>query len=186
MKRYAMLVVAFAALALAQPGVARDIEYALIGDQGVVTLVNLHPDENNRRLYSVNYQQDGLIALCTKVRITAVTHRAMTFELADGGRKYEYIFHDTLRQEIPKHLDQFFGKTCPKKQVDALGKVDRQGIKEGRALPGMTKAGVILAIGYPPEHATPSLDGSVWKYWRNRFATTLIHFEDGKVVARNQ
>ena len=182
MKRYAMLVVAFAALALAQPGVARDIAYALIGDPGVVTLVNLHPDDKNRRLYSVNYQQDGLIPLCTKVRITAVTHRAMTFELEDGGRKYEYNFHDTLRQEIPKHLDQFFGKTCPKKQVDSLGSVDRQGIKEGRALPGMTKAGVILAIGYPPEHATPSLDVSAWKYWRNRFATTLIHFEDGKVA----
>jgi hypothetical protein len=182
MKRYAMLVVAFAALALAQPGVARDIAYALIGDPGVVTLVNLHPDENNRRLYSVNYQQDGLIPLCTKVRITAVTHRAMTFELVDGGRKYEYNFHDTLRQEIPKHLDQFFGKTCPRKQADSLGSIDRQGIKEGRALPGMTRAGVILAIGYPPEHATPSLDGSVWKYWRNRFATTLIHFEGGKVA----
>lgn len=182
MKRYAVLVAAFAALALSQPGVARDIAYALIGDPGVVTLVNLHPDENARRLYSVNYQQDGLIPLCTKVSITAVTHRSMTFEVTDGGRKYEYIFHDTLRQEIPKHLDQFFGKTCPKKQVDSLGKVDRQGIKEGRALPGMTKAGVILAIGYPPEHATPSLDGSVWKYWRNRFATTLIYFEDGKVT----
>lgn len=182
MKRYARLAVAFAALTLAQPGIARDIEYALIGAPGVVTLVNLHPDEKNRRLYSVNYQQDGLLALCTKVRITAVTHKAMTFELADGGRKYEYNFHDTLRQEIPKHLDQFFGKTCPKKQADSLGSVDRQGIKEGRALPGMTRAGVILAIGYPPEHATPSLDSSVWKYWRNRFATTLIHFEGGKVA----
>ena len=183
MKRSAMLVVAFAALALAQPGVARDIEYALIGDPGVVTLVNLHPDEKNRRLYSVNYQLEGLIALCTKVRITAVTHKAMTFELADGGRKYEYIFHETLPQEgIPKHLDRFFGKSCPRKKADALGSVDRRGIKEGRALPGMTRAGVILAIGYPPEHATPSLDASAWKYWRNRFGTTLIHFDGGKVV----
>jgi len=183
MKRSAMLVVAFAALAPAQPSVARDIEYALIGDPGVVTLVNLHPDEKNRRLYSVNYQLDGLMALCTQVRITAVTHKAMTFELADGGRKYEYIFHETLPQEgIPKHLDRFFGKSCPRKKADALGSVDRRGIKEGRALPGMTRAGVILAIGYPPEHATPSLDSSVWKYWRNRFGTRLIHFEGGKVA----
>jgi hypothetical protein len=184
MKRSAVFVVAFAALALApaQPGVARDIEYALIGDPGVVTLVNLHPDEKNRRLYSVNYQLDGLMALCTKVRITAVTHKAMTFELAEGGRKYEYLFHETLPQEgIPKHLDRFFGKSCPRKKADALGSVDRQGITEGRALPGMTRAGVILAIGYPPEHATPSLDSGVWKYWRNRFGTRLIHFEGGKV-----
>ena len=182
MKRSAMLLVGLAALAPAQPGVARDIEYALIGDPGVVTLVNLHPDEKNRRLYSVNYQLDGLMPLCTKVRITAVTHKAMTFELADGGQKYEYIFHDTLREDIPKHLDRFFGKTCPRKKADALGSVDRQGIKEGRALSGMTRAGVIFAIGYPPEHATPSLDPSVWKYWRNRFGTRLIHFEGGKVA----
>jgi hypothetical protein len=87
-----------------------------------------------------------------------------------------------MREEIPKHLDRFFGKSCPRGKVDALGAVDKKGIKEGRALPGMTRAGVIFAIGYPPEHATPSLDASAWKYWRNRFATTLIHFEGGKVA----
>jgi hypothetical protein len=181
MKRFVTIVVALAALALVGSAAARDIEYHLINDPEVFTLVNLHPDEKSRQLYSVNYQLDGLLPLCTKVRIVSVTHKRMDFELVDGGRKYEYIFHDTLRDPIPKHLDRFFGKTCPRKKADALGSVDRQGILEGRALPGMTKDGVILAIGYPPDHATPSLESNLWKYWRNRFATRLVTFERGKV-----
>lgn len=175
------LALALALALLAVPAAARDIEYHLIKAPGVVTLVNLHPDESSRRLYSVNYQQDGLMPLCTKVRILSVTHRQMIFETVDGGRKYEYLFHDSLKDPIPQHLDRYFGTACPKKKADALGKIDRQGIKEGRVIPGMTKAGVILAVGYPPEHATPELKLNVWKYWRNRFATRQVYFEGGKV-----
>jgi hypothetical protein len=37
------------------------------------TLVNLHPDENRARLYSVNYLQAGLIPLCSRVTIHEAT-----------------------------------------------------------------------------------------------------------------
>jgi len=46
----------------------------------------------------------------------------------------------------------------------------------------MSKEAVILAIGYPPEHVTPTLESNTWKYWRTRFATQLVSFVDGKVV----
>ena len=38
-----------------------------------------------------------------------------------------------------------------------------------------------LAIGYPPEHATPSLDSDVWTYWKNRFGKLKVTFANGKV-----
>src|SRR5262249_59549141 len=47
---------ALAAAALAAPARAADVAYHLIGAPNVVTLVNLHPDEPHKRLYSVNYQ----------------------------------------------------------------------------------------------------------------------------------
>ncbi len=157
-------------------------EYHLVGAPEVYTLVNLHPDENNRRLYSVNYLQAGLVPLCTRVSIESVDSRRMIFRLADGGREYTYLFHGTLREPIPKHFDRFFGKTCDKKKIEGMRKVDKEGILQGRVFPGMTKEAVILAIGYPPEHATPSLEANAWRYWKSRFDTILVHFEEGKVV----
>lgn len=181
MKRMIMFLGAIL-MVFAQVGLSFSEEYHLVGAPEVYTLVNLHPDENNQRLYSVNYLQAGLIPLCTKVSIESVSSRRMVFRLADGGRQYTYLFHSTLREPISKHLDRFFGKTCDKKKIERMSKADREGILQGRVSPGMTKDAVILAIGYPPEHATPNLEANAWRYWKSRFDTILVHFEEGKVV----
>lgn len=170
--------------ALAVPARAADVQYHLTGAAGVVTLVNLHPDEKGKRLYSVNYQLDSLMPACTKVKILSVTNKRMEFQV-DGGAKYEYVFHDTMKDPIPKHLDKYFGTACPRRKIDSLAGVNKQGFREGRILAGMSKDAVILAAGYPPEHATPSLNSATWKYWRNRFATTNVHFQGGKVAKMN-
>ena len=183
MKRVAILGVALSiTLALVFPVFAADVDYHLARDAEVFTLVNLHPDEQRHRLYSTNYQQPGLIPFCTKVKIESVNKREMVFRVLDTGRKYDYIFHNTMRHPIPTHLDKFFGKACDPKKVETMSEIDRQGISQGRVLPGMTRDGVILAIGYPPEHATPNLESNTWKYWRTRFATQLVYFADGKAV----
>jgi hypothetical protein len=150
----------------------------------VVTLVNLHPDDAHKRLSSVNYQLDGLMPACTKVKILSVTNKRAELEI-EGRGKYEYEIHSSLKTPIPKHLDRYFGTSCPRKKIDALAGVNKRGFKEGKVFAGMSKDAVILAVGYPPEHATPSLDGKVWKYWRNRFATTNVSFEGGKVAKLN-
>jgi hypothetical protein len=48
----------------------------------------------------------------------------------------------------------------------------------------MTKEGVARAIGYPAEHATPSLDSDTWRYWMESTAsgTMQITFENGLVT----
>ena len=38
--------------------------------------------------------------------------------------------------------------------------------------------GVIFAIGYPPYSGTPDLEGMVWRYWRNKFATFTVEFDE--------
>lgn len=177
-----LLVVVVAAAWAGLPAPAGAQSYHLVGAPEVYTLVNLHPDEGRHRLYSVNYQQASLLPRCTRVVIESVTRKEMKFHLADGGRQYTYLFHDSMRDSMDGHLDKYFGPTCDREKARRLSKVDQEGIQEGRALVGMSKDGVILAIGYPPEHATPSLDGDAWKYWKNRFGTMMVEFEGGKVV----
>jgi hypothetical protein len=183
MKRAIVLLAFFLIVAPYGSPVAADVDYRLVGASGVYTLVNLHPDEARRRLYSVNYQQSGLIPLCSKVKIESVDKRKMTFRLLDGDREYEYIFHNSLRDPIPKHLDKFFGTKCDAKlEGQGLTDQDRKGIRSGTVTTSMTKRGVILAIGYPPEHATPSLEADVWTYWKNRFGKMQVYFTNGKVT----
>ena len=171
------------------------VSYALVGCAAALTpatmasapsirytLVNLHPDEVRGRLYTVNYQQPGLIPRCTGVRFVETTSGHAIFEIASSGRRYLYISHATLREPFGQHLDRYFGKRCDPGTVATLSEGDRDGIARGKALTGMTKGGVILAIGYPPEHATPSLDADVWTYWKSRMQTFDVEFMDGKVA----
>ena len=66
---------------------------------------------------------------------------------------------------------------------DDLSDVDRQGIQAGKALVGMSREGVKIALGYPAKHRTPSLDDNHWTYWRGRHDTYTVEFDaDGKVT----
>jgi len=150
----------------------------------MVTQTNLHPNPETPRLYSVNYLEGGLIPVCTPVRIDVVTEREARFTDLNTNVEYRYVFHERSMAGMPiqKHMDLYFGTTCPSAAIDSLPAIDRQGIQQGQALPGMTKQGVIVAIGYPPPHETPSLDADEWKYWTSRFGTQLVRFQNGQVV----
>jgi len=86
-----------------------------------------------------------------------------------------------------KHMgmgeDEYLNRILSETPVDLkrFGKLDRQGIKEGKALAGMSKDGVLAALGIPPTHKTPSLEGNSWTYWKDRFRTQVIEFANGKV-----
>ncbi len=74
-----------------------------------------------------------------------------------------------ITSETPVSLEQF-------------SELDRKGIKAGTVYTGMTKNGVLTALGYPARHRTPSLENSTWVYWRNRFMTMSVNFDaDGTV-----
>ncbi|OGR61649.1 MAG: hypothetical protein A2X36_01070 [Elusimicrobia bacterium GWA2_69_24] len=59
---------------------------------------------------------------------------------------------------------------------------DRKGVKEGLVSVGMSKQGVLTAYGIPARHKTPSLDETVWFYWKNRFRTKAIGFDEQGLV----
>jgi hypothetical protein len=148
-----------------------------IGRSDVVTLTNLHPDERRARLFATNYQQDGLIPVCSQVTLLERDEERLRFRVEATARVYEYYFHKAAAEPFPDHLARVFGAPCPRAQLDALPELDRRGVTEGKALVGMTKAGVGFALGLPPRHATPSLDASRWTYWTNRFNRIAVVFD---------
>lgn len=148
----------------------------------VYTLVNLHPDEEDRELSSVNYQDKGLIPLCTPIRVTFLSTDYLEFTVLGSGRSYKYEFYDDMKAAPGEHVTRYFGTACDPSVIATLDPIDQQGIREGKVYPGMSKDGVLLAIGYPPDHATKSLDDDTWRYWESRFDVFDVVFKDGRVL----
>jgi len=151
----------------------------------VYTLVNLHADAANNRLHAMNYQLTKLMPICSEFVITDIETKEI--ELTHKGVEYTYLWDKYTRnagQSLTDNFAQFFGKSCDeaKTKVSTLSEVDQKGIKRGKPIVGMTKEGILLAMGRPPIHATPELNNDLWTYWVNRWARNVLEFdESGKL-----
>jgi len=67
-------------------------------------------------------------------------------------------------------------------ELNKFSELDRKGIADGKAYVGMTKQGVMTALGYPAAHRTPSPDANTWTYWRDRFGNFTVQFDDKGLV----
>lgn len=161
-------------------GCQHRIQYPLVG-QHAVTLVALHPNARRPELWTMNYQQDGFLPICTDVVIESVTAREMVFSVPTIGVRFHYRVDDALVEPFTAHLDRVFGLHCPP-AVEQLSPIDRDGVSRGVPEIGMTRQGVIFAMGLPPVSATPSLDMPVWRYWQNRHHAFEVRFV-GDVVS---
>lgn len=150
------------------------------------TLTNLHPDPQRMKMYAVNYQQAGLIPYCTPVKFVDTGSSRVAFVLKDGGTTYYYDYHDAAAEPFPDHLQRFFGLSCDsvRAKLASLSAKDREGVEKGQALVGMSKDGIVIALGYPPRHVTPSLDSDRWTYWSNRFNRFIVEFDGNGTVSQ--
>ena len=82
---------------------------------------------------------------------------------------------------MDQQMARYFGTACP--NVTAMSPADQAGIQQGQVFQGMTKQGVIMAVGYPPEHRTPSLQQDTWYFWGARNRTYQVYFANGIVTA---
>lgn len=156
----------------------------LIGKEAYVQF-NLHPDRTRARLYTVNYQLPGaMIPLCAKVQLLEMNRKVLKFREVQTAREFQYIIHKAAAEPIEASAAKTFGSSCDAGRVSKMSKADQEGIKTGKISVGMSKQGVQLAAGYPPAHRTPSLDASEWTYWKSRFDTMAVHFNDQGIVTQ--
>jgi hypothetical protein len=170
-------------------GCARSVELldqdgrSMMAPAAVYTLTNLHPDNQRSRLYAVNFLQPGLIPVCSRVEVLELKGDLLRFRVLKTGRTYDYINHKAAAEPFEDHLRRFFGLSCPAEEIERLSDIDRKGIKKGQAFPGMTKRGVVLALGLPPRHVNPDLEVDDWIYWKHRFNRIRISFDENGHVS---
>ena len=163
---------------------------ALAGDEVRYTKVNIHAQSKNAeiaRASYANYTDPGaghvVVPAGTKILITDKSRKSFTFTYDDGQKEVIFEYHEPrMQMSLDAYLDKITSATPV--SFAGLSELDRKGIAEGKALPGMTRDGVMAALGYPATHRTPSLDAKTWIYWTNRFKTIGVEFDDkGKVKA---
>lgn len=151
----------------------------------VVTLSNLHYQAGETELYSLNYQLPAMLPICTEA--TVVKRKKKQVTLSINSVEYTLKFDKHSRKaglSFDNVLDNYFGESCEADKVEQLSEIDRKGIRAGLPYEGMSKQGILYAMGRPPQHATPSLDSDMWMYWLNRFKRQAIHFDENGLVER--
>ena len=146
---------------------------------------NLHPDFARNTIYTTNYQLPDVIPVCTEVTVVDSKEKVLTFNW--NGRDMEFAWDKHTRRagvQLDTLLADFFGTHCDQAAMDTLSAIDKEGIETGKPRVGMSKQGILFAMGRPPYHANPSLDSNRWTYWRNRFARMIITFDDNGIVTK--
>lgn len=152
---------------------------------------NLHTDKLLKRVYSINYQlTGGLIPWGTEVEIVKVQRNYLLFREVESGVQWNYWFSGRTRQAVrlEDHVRRVFVENIDeiKGKVASLSELDRDGIYEGRVIEGMSRSGVLVAMGYPPEHANGKkiMKARDWHYWLSRFNKITVSFNRQGNVAR--
>lgn len=145
---------------------------------------NLHPDLNKRLLYSMNYQLPNLIPVCSDITVNSVKKKEMTFEWK--GVEYTYKYDKHIKKAgvtFQENMQAYFGKTCDEATMQSLSKKDKEGIRFGRPEVGMSRQGILFAMGRPPANVNPDLDAPMYTYWLNRFKRQIIEFDEKGIVS---
>ena len=123
-----------------------------------------------------------IIPVNTPVEVGKVRKGLVIKNLTDG-RKIFFEFHSrNMGMSVDKYIHLIASPTSV--SLGKMSQIDRKGIKDGKVYAGMTKQGVRVALGYPAVHRTPSLEDDSWIYWRNRFQTMVVEFDQGGKVVR--
>ena len=100
-----------------------------------------------------------------------------------GGRRMSLGLDYGRKQSLRSWAQLMIVAEDPKERFDAWPASVQEAVKAGRVALGMTKEQVIAALGYPPAHATPSLDAVQWKYWYSTHGTYLVSWDESGQVS---
>jgi hypothetical protein len=153
---------------------------ALAADGEFYTQHNLWVFKGNHS--TVNYAVDALVPVNSKVKIGKENDKKMELTLVDSGVKFTVVL---AKKYTTKTMADIKARMLGDKPVELkkFGKTAQEAIKLGEVRPGMTRAEVLVARGYPPEQSTLTLDSDQWKYNQSKWNTILVQFNNGKVAS---
>ena len=129
---------------------------------------------------TTNYLKGDRVPVNTEVRLLNKSGNRITIETVGTKEKVDIL---NIERHSRVSIDSIQARylSAAKTPESEFTPAFLKDIEAGRVVMGMTRKDVIASVGYPPAHATASLDQNSWHYWVNRFKTTVVVFQDGKV-----
>jgi hypothetical protein len=153
---------------------------------GVYSRYNLHyySQKGSNHASYANYTDcpgHGLLPYNTQFRVDSRRGGLKLIAVGTGMEIYfEFKSANMGGMSVQDYIDLITSPTPV--SYSGLTAEDLEGIKAGKAMVGMTKQGVMVALGYPAKHRTASTDLNTWVYWKGRFNNLVVNFGDnGKV-----
>lgn len=138
--------------------------------------------EKPESLSSINYKKGAMIMAGTEVENVSIFENRVIFETIEPPRTFTIKFSERHHPglTIKQFRNRLFVTSNFEEQTKDFTPSEIQNIKEGVVGPDMSKKAVLMAYGYPPEHATFSLKNQKWTYWINRFLKQEILFDENE------
>jgi hypothetical protein len=175
-----LLMVTVGAMAGCQPAVSPELLQQYQG-RTLYTCCNLHYESGD--VSDANYYVGGMLPLGTPVQVQKLDGRSVTI-LADGKQLTLQQRYGYQQESIQQYADKILVADDPKLRLSSYSQSAQAAIKESRVEIGMTRDQVVMSLGYPPTHRTPTLSGPEWTYWYNTWITYRVQFDgnSGKVI----
>ncbi len=143
------------------------------------TCCNLHASGD--WVSDLNYSADVRIPAGSPVKIVDYGRWRVITEIdgkrvrlgLDYGRREETLAQFARKLTVDKDL---------RFRMASFPPVVQEAIRGAKVMPGMTKEQVVMSVGFPARHETPSVDAAAWKMWHtSRVPYTLRFDERGRV-----
>lgn len=138
------------------------------------------PDSPVFDFHTTNYRSGRLIPINSEVTLLSINQDQAVVRLNASG---EILTIENDQKFTIDPMPIAFSKVIGTGKVDLsqFTAAERENILAGQAQPGMRKQAVIAAMGYPPQHKTPSLDSNKWLYWSKRLENFGVFFRNDVV-----
>lgn len=130
---------------------------------------------------TTNYRVGILVPINTGVEFVKASKSTITVKIPSYTAEVDF---ENVEDYSGEKIDGIFKRTFGQEAVELSGfnEAELKEIKRGTVAVGMRKVAVLKAMGFPPRHKTPTLSMDQWRYWKNRYNTILVSFENDKVV----
>jgi hypothetical protein len=158
------------------PGRPREPSPALFSGY---TCCNLHYDEE--WISDANWSSLPMIPAGASIRVLGYGRHRVKADI--DGHGMELGLDYGRQQSLEAWAHKLVIEEDPRPKIARMPTPIRDAIRAGKVTIGMTKAEVIMSLGYPPAHQTPNLDWPQWKYWHTSFGSYLVVWDSAGRVS---
>jgi len=138
------------------------------------TCCNLHYE--NDWISDANWGSMPMIPAGASIKVLDYGRYRIMTEI--DGRSMRLGLDYGRQQPLEEWAQKIVVTDDPRRKIASWPPVVRDAVRAGKVAIGMSKEQVIVALGYPPMHQTPSLDAPQWKYWHTGFGSFLVVWDN--------